>query len=106
MGGPDRGRQVAAGDLVLALGPGLDPRQATCNGEFDGLIIAELEMQEGHLFQRAPLATVQGVAPDQVQGSGDRHAVAEGHDQGDVIGHGRPDAAEEVAGQIGPAPFA
>ena len=63
-------------------------------------------MEEGDLLQRAPLAAVEGVAADQVEGAGDGVSVAEGHDQGDAVGHGGAEAGEEVAGQIGPAPFA
>src|SRR5689334_19843257 len=39
--------QVAPCELVLALGAGLDPSQPVGDREIDGLIIANLEMQEG-----------------------------------------------------------
>src|SRR6201989_2735410 len=39
-------RQVAARDLVLALRAGLDPLQPAPNRKIDGLVIADLEMQE------------------------------------------------------------
>jgi len=91
---------------VLALGARLDPRQAVRDGEVDGLIIAELEMEEGDLLQRPPLAAVEGVAADEVQGPSDGRLVPEGHDQGDTVGHGRAVAGEEVARQIRPAPLA
>ena len=106
MGGVDGGRKIATGDLVLALGARLDAGQAAFDGELDGLIVAELEVEEANIFQCAPLAAVEGVAADEVQGAGDGRAVAEGHDQGDAVGHGRADPPEEVAGQIGAAPFA
>src|SRR3979409_2291081 len=40
------GRQVAARDLVLALGAGLDPAELVLDGVLDRLVIAELEMQK------------------------------------------------------------
>jgi hypothetical protein len=40
-----RHRQIAAGELVRALGPGFDLRQLVLYGEVDGLILADLEMQ-------------------------------------------------------------
>src|SRR6056297_4074819 len=48
--------QVAAGDLVLALGTGLDRIQPVGDGVVDGLVIAGLEMQAGVMLDRAPIA--------------------------------------------------
>ena len=63
-------------------------------------------MQKGDVLQRAPLAAVEGVAADQIEGAGDGGVAAIRHDQGDAVGHGPADAGKEVAGQIGAAPFA
>ena len=45
---------IAAQQFVLALRAGFDLGQAARNGEIDRLIIAGLEMQEGHIFDRSP----------------------------------------------------
>ena len=57
-----RRRQIAAGELVRALRAGLDPREPMRDGEVDGLVVADLEMQEGMLLERAPIAAVERVA--------------------------------------------
>ena len=41
------GRQVAAGELVLALGAGLDALEAVSERPFDRLVVAELEVRNG-----------------------------------------------------------
>src|SRR5437762_3593124 len=56
MGGMGGNRQVAAGELVLALGTGLDALELAINGELNGLIVADLEMQERVLLDGAPMA--------------------------------------------------
>ena len=55
-------RQVAALDLVLALGAGLDPLQPMRDGVVDGLVVAGLEMQEAVILGAAPVAAVERVA--------------------------------------------
>src|SRR5450759_4374554 len=51
-------RHVAARQLVLALGAGLDARQSVGDRVFDGLIVAQLEMQERMVLDGAPVAPV------------------------------------------------
>ncbi len=99
-------RHVSACQLVLALRAGLDADQSVLNGEVDGLIITDLEMQERVVLGRAPVAAVEGVAADEVDGAGDPAAGALGHHQEDAVGHRRAGDGEEFARQIGPAPFA
>ena len=55
-------RQVAARQLVLALRAGLHDLQATLDREIDRLIVADLEMQERMMLDRAPVAAEQRVA--------------------------------------------
>uniref|UniRef100_A0A0N5A785 LigA n=1 Tax=Parastrongyloides trichosuri TaxID=131310 RepID=A0A0N5A785_PARTI len=105
MGGIDGRGQVAARDLVLSLRPRLDTRQAARDGEVDCLIIAKLEMEEGPVDQRPPLASVKRVPSDEIQRPGYRRLSFKRHHQGDAVSHGRADAGEEVARQIGPPPF-
>ena len=56
------GRHIAAGDLVLALGAGLDAGELVRDRVFDRLIIAELEMQERMVLDGAPVAAEQACA--------------------------------------------
>src|ERR1700722_14668497 len=49
-------RQVAAGELMLAPGAGLDAGELAGDGVFDRLVIADLEMQERMVLDRAPMA--------------------------------------------------
>ncbi len=97
---------IAARELVLALGAGLDALRAMADGVFDRLIIADLEMQKGPLLDRAPVAAVDGVVAEKIDRAGDIAPAAPRHDQQNALGHGRADAVEKVARQIGTAPFA
>ena len=54
MRGVGRHRQVAALDLVLALRAGLDARQPCSIAKSMARVVAELEMQEGHVHHRSP----------------------------------------------------
>src|SRR3546814_10270486 len=53
MGAVGGRRQVAALDLVLALGTGLDAREAVGDGIVDGLVVAGLEVQEAEAPERS-----------------------------------------------------
>src|SRR5262249_34901718 len=77
--GIGRGRQVAARDLVLALGAGLDAAKFVLDGVLDRLVVAQLEMQERMVLDRAPVAAEQRVGADEIDGAGDEAAVALGH---------------------------
>src|SRR5438477_6090361 len=55
MGGMGGNRQIAAGELVLALGAGLDTLELAIDGKLDGLVIAALEMQERVVLDGAPM---------------------------------------------------
>ena len=101
-----RHRQIAARQLVFALRPRLDPAQTLGNRPVDGLMVAQFEMQEGVVFGAAPVASVQRVAPDEVQRRGNGPAVAFRQHQQDVIAHGRVEFVKGPARQIGRAPFA
>src|SRR3954471_20924818 len=103
VGGP---RQVAACDLVLALRAGFDIRQTAFDGEVDRLVIADLEMQEGMMLDRTPVAAEQRVRADEVDRARDPAIVATGHHQEHVLAHGLADQRKEFPRQIRPAPFA
>ena len=106
MGGIGGLRQIAARQLVLALGAGLDPRELVGDRVFDGLIIAQLEMQERMMLDGAPVAAIDRVAPEEIDGAGDPAPGALGHHQQDAVAHFFADDREEFAGEVGPAPFA
>src|ERR1700720_2774545 len=57
--------QVAARELVLALGAGLDAGEPVGDRIFDRLVVADLEMQEGVMLDRAPMAPQQRVRADE-----------------------------------------
>ena len=106
MGAIGRHGQIAAGELVRALRAGLDARELVRNGEVDGLVVADLEMQAGVLLERAPIAAIERVGADEVQRPGDGAALALGKHEQDLIAHGLADQAEELPREIGRAPFA
>src|SRR5262249_42234814 len=54
-------RQVAARQLVLALGAGFHPVELAVNREVDRLVIAQLEVQERVVLDRPPMAAVERV---------------------------------------------
>ena len=56
-------RQIAAGELVLALGAGLDAGELVGDGIFDRLVVADLEMQERVVLDRAPVRPNRVPAP-------------------------------------------
>ena len=47
---------------MLALGAGLDAGELVLDGVLDGLVVAELEMQERVVLDRAPVAAEQRIA--------------------------------------------
>src|ERR1700722_17552096 len=63
-------RQVTARDLVFSLRARLDRLQAALNGEIDRLVIADLEMQERMMLDRAPVAAEQRIGADEIDGAG------------------------------------
>ena len=58
--------QISTGKFVFALRARFDALQTVCNREVDGLIITKLEMQAGVVLQRAPIASEQSLAPDDI----------------------------------------
>ena len=97
---------IAALHLVESLRPGLDDLQSAFDGEFDGLIVAGLEMQAGNVDVGAPVAAEQRVLADEVQRPADDRAVMLRHHQQHAVGHGFVKLVEHAFGQIGAAPFA
>src|SRR5206468_1459074 len=69
-------RHIAARDLVLAAGAGLDAAELVLDRIVDRLIVADLEMQERVLLDAAPVAAKQDIGADEVDGARDPAAVA------------------------------
>ena len=76
------------------------------NGEVDGLVVADLEMEIGALLDPAPIAAVKRVGADEVERTGDISSGLLGEDEQDLIGHGLAKQAETLPREIGRAPFA
>src|ERR1700730_809813 len=106
MGRVCRRRQITAGNLVLALRTGLHPMKPFLNGILDCLIIAQLKMQEGMVFNRAPVTAEQGIGADKIDRAGYPPAVALCHDQKDAVSHSLTNKRVERASKIWPAPLA
>ena len=90
-------RQIAALDFVLALGASLDAGNAMGNGEIDRLIIAEFEMQEGHLHGRPPIAAIERILAPKVERAGHRLAIALGQHQHHPLAQALAQQAPEAA---------
>ena len=106
MGREGRHRPVAARQLVLALRAGLDAGEAARDRRVDRLIIAELEMEERHFLEGAPIAAVERLGADQVERAGDRPPSRSARISSSRSPMPLAEQVEEGAGQIGLAPFA
>ena len=91
---------------MLALRAGLDARELALDRKVDRLIVAQLEMQERVVLDRAPVPAVERVAADEVDRARDVAPGAFRHHQQHLVGHRLADQRIEFARQIGPAPFA
>src|SRR3954452_14629676 len=91
MGGVGGLRQVSARQLVLALRAGLDHPQAALDREINRLVIADLEMQERMMLDRAPIAAEQRIGADKIDRARDPATVPLGHYQQHVLAHGLAD---------------
>ena len=106
VGGMGGDRNIAAGQLVLTLGAGFDTREIIGDGVVNGLMIADLEMQETMVFDAAPVAAKKRVRAYEVDGAGNVAPVALCHNEQDIAWHAAADQRIEFARQIRPAPLA
>src|SRR5574338_1517306 len=74
MGALRHHRQVTALKLMLTLRTPFDPGEVVSNSELDGAIVAGLEVQEPEAVIAAPIASVEGVGAENVEGAGYRPA--------------------------------
>src|SRR6185437_13661619 len=91
--------QEAARELVHALRAGLEPMQPTPQAEVDALVIAKFEMQARRLFERAPVAAVQGVGAGQEQRARDDAAFVARERDVRMLRKSRAEVAEEIQRQ-------
>ncbi len=85
MGRVSRGRHIAAGQFVFALRAGFDRFQALANRVVDALIIAQLKMQAGVVFNRAPIAAEQRRFANHVKRACHIAARVLGHDEQNAV---------------------
>ena len=78
---PSRYGFEAAGDLVLALGAGIEAGEAAADGELDALIAAEFEMQVLVLSDTPPITAVEVVGVVKIQGCCHGPAAVAGYGQ-------------------------
>ena len=98
VGGVGFGWKIAARQLVLALCAGLGARNAVLDGVIDGLVVSHLEMQERVVLQRAPVAAIEAIAADQMEGAGDLACPSLGqHDEAAIPHRAHPQQREELA---------
>ncbi len=99
-------RQIAACKLVLALGAGLDTLQAVRDREIDGLVVAHFKVQAGMVLRGAPVASIEAVAADHMEGARDRATVPHRQHEQRGFARCRADQREGAAVEVGPAPLA
>ncbi len=99
-------RLIAARQLMLALSTGLNASQSMPDHPIDRPIIAELEMKEGTVLDRAPVAPVKCVGTDEIECPGHRSSFVKRKEHQRRIAHRLTDALEELRCQIRSSPLA
>src|SRR5439155_13939439 len=90
----------AARVLVLALRAALEERDAALDAELDRLVVARLEVQARHVLDRAPVAAIERVRPEEVEGGGDGTPLVLGDDEQHVLRHAAREQREEFAVEV------
>src|SRR5262245_65066013 len=98
--------EIAERELVRALRDGFTPRELPLDGEFDRLVVADFEMEEGVVLDAAPVTAVERILADEIERARDIAVRALGEDEHHALGHACSEQAEALPGQIGRAPFA
>src|SRR5258707_13119934 len=84
----------------------LDPLQPAPDREVDCLVITALEVEEFVISITTPVAPVDRVLAEQVEGAGHVGGAAAGHDEHDLFRHSLADHREEAAIEVSRSPFA
>src|SRR5690554_8005160 len=96
MRAPGFSGEVAALNLVFALGAGLYSSQAMRNSIVDGLIVAGLKVQEAVVLYTAPVPSVECVSAKQVQCPSDRLPISFDDEKHDLLCHAPTQLVEEL----------
>src|SRR5690606_7339269 len=100
-----RDRHIAAGDFMLALCSGFHDAELSINRKIDSLMIANLKMQVGMIFNTAPVTAKKRITTNEVNRTGNVMSVAFGHDEKNIFCHAFADQRIELPVQIRPPPF-
>src|SRR5712671_5607848 len=94
-------RHESSRELVFALRASLEDTDAAFYAELQRLVIADLEMQQRHVADRAPVAAVQHERRENIEGARDRLSIELGKHHQEVFGKRLAEAAEELQIEIG-----
>src|SRR6266550_3972669 len=97
-------RLETATHLVLALGAGLEARDAPLDAELDPLVIAGLEMQAVVVRVRSPVAAEERLLAPEEDRRGHHRAAVHGELHHERLRHGARRLAEEGTRQVGLVP--
>src|SRR5882724_13121525 len=98
---PRGARHESPCELVLALCAPLEDTDAALYAELQRLVIADLEMQQRHVADRAPVAAVQHERRENIEGARDRLSIELGKHHHEVFGKRLAEPPEELQIEIG-----
>src|SRR5262245_41183295 len=93
--------EIAARELVRPLRARFHPREFPRDGEFDRLVVADLEMEEGVVLDAAPVTAVERVLADEIERARDIAVPSLGENERHALGHACCEQAEALPRQIG-----
>ena len=93
-------RKEPAGMLVFTLRAAFEERDAMLDAELHALVVAGLEMQPRHVFDAAPVASVERAVAEDDRAPRRWAALAPGDDEQQLVGHALGDHSEEGAIEI------
>src|SRR5882724_13054687 len=94
-------RHESPRELVFALRTPLEDTDAAFYAELERLVIADLEMQQRHVADRAPIAAVQHPGRENIEGARDRLSIELGKHHHEVFGKRLAEPPEELQIEIG-----
>ena len=81
-----RGTRVEPAQVLeLPAGPGFEAADARAHTVFDCRVVADVEVQEAQVFERAPVASVEDVVLADGQAAGDEVAVTSGEEEAEPL---------------------
>src|SRR5580765_3348868 len=94
-------RHESPRELVLALRAALEHTDTALYAELQRLVVADLEMQQRHVADRAPVAAVQHERRENIEGARDWLPIELGKHHQEVFGKRLAEPAEELEIEIG-----